>query len=157
MTSFLTNYSNDYQALTANYGLDLAVEVELIWKLTLNLSGSIHSGTYDFRTSSAESNDITAGLHPELRCYMKEKLQGPYVGLGFEYKYLKILNYTEPTPEDLRPTINTTEVNLGLSTGYSFRVKDRIIINPYLYAGFDPVGENEYLLNARTGILVGWN
>ncbi len=157
--SAMVNFA-DIDEVNVPIGVDVAYELAMLRKLSLNLAATVHYSKFEsrFRENQIKEifqEDLLVGAQADVRYHFRKRYRGLYLGVGADTKMLTAKNFFPPSENDPTPTLANLEINMGVSTGFYFNM-GKLLINPNIYMGANPGDQNEYVFHTKVGLAIGF-
>ena len=135
------------------FGMELSYEAWTFSRLSINVAGTAHRGTYSTEDGidSRKVYHFFLGFEPSIRLHLKELYNGVYIGIGNELRYTRVKYFNKPTIDIPKPISIKWELNTGFLMGSYYQMDSGIFINPTLFMGFNPFIENDIDFSGRIG------
>ena len=155
--SVLVNVSFFDEVAYLGFGGDLSYEFSSGKNNSIQMAFLVHYSRHRNGISPLiKQEDLLIGGQVEYRFHLGERYYSRYIGVGWEVKHLTARNFFPPTPLDPEPILFNWEWSVGVSYGEYFKIDENLYFNPFVHLGINPGDQNEYEMNVRAGVCVGW-
>jgi hypothetical protein len=135
-----------------NIGAETSFEFGLGKKssMSLNLLFQFGNANSVWKGTGLKQHDLTIGVSPEYKVFFKDRYEGSFLGFGADIKLLSVYTFYPGPPKDTYDNYRVWEYNLSIAYGKYFSkkttdpVQNKVVYNPFIRLGFNPLLANFY-------------